>query len=96
MKARSLSYNFSSELVIIFNPQIPVNSARNYGRTGYGEEGVRKSRDTEFWSKWSKWRSKHSHVVQRIFLVILNACVLGYLITAIMFHNSQGKIITVR
>lgn len=71
-----------------------MNSAKNCRGTGYGEESVKKTRDTEFWSKWKKYYSSHSHVVRRIFVVILNACVLGYLITAIMFYNTQGKIIT--
>lgn len=71
-----------------------MNSAKNYRGTGCGEENVKKTRDAEFWSKWSKCYSRHSHVVRRIFIVILNACVLGYLITAIMFYNTQGKIIT--
>lgn len=72
-----------------------MNSAENYRRTGYDEESVKKTRDTECWNKWSKCYSRHSYVVRRVFIVILNACVLGYLITAIMFYNSQGKIIII-
>lgn len=72
-----------------------MNSAKNYRGTDCGEESVKKIRGTEFWSKWSKCYSRHSHVVRRVFIVILNACVLSYLITAIMFSNSQGKIIVI-
>ena len=44
----------------------------------------------------SNWRifnfvSRHKKVAQRVFNVILIALILGYLITAVMFFNSQGK-----
>lgn len=34
--------------------------------------------------------SQHKYIAQRIAILILNACVLAYLITAVMFFNTQG------
>ena len=44
-------------------------------------------------SNWSIFNfvSRHKKVAQRVFNVILNALILGYLITAVMYFNSQGK-----
>jgi hypothetical protein len=67
-----------------------VNSVRNSGNMDYTEVGKR-TRYAEFWSKLSKGFSQHTDVIRRVFIVVLNACVLGYLITAVMFFSAQGK-----
>jgi uncharacterized protein with PQ loop repeat len=51
-----------------------------------------KSNDEGFWSI-SNWFTQQKRAVQMAFLIILNACVLAYLITAVMFFNAQGKFI---
>jgi len=73
-----------------------VSSVRNYGRTDCTEESDRKPRDTEYWSNISKCFPQYRNVLQTLFIVILNACVLGYLITAVMFSRAQGKIIIIQ
>lgn len=68
-----------------------MNSVRNSGRMDYTEEHDKMTRHTESWNKLSKYFSQHTNAIRRVFIVILNACVLAYLITAVMFFNAQGK-----
>jgi hypothetical protein len=43
-------------------------------------------------NKWNIFSSpQHKHLLQRALIVILNALVLAYLITAVMYFTSQGK-----
>jgi hypothetical protein len=44
-------------------------------------------------NKWSIFNcfSQHKKVLQIVFIVILNAFILAYLITAVVFFNAQGK-----
>jgi len=44
-------------------------------------------------NKWSIFScfSQHKHLSQRVLIVILNAIVVAYLITAVMYFISQGK-----
>jgi hypothetical protein len=48
-------------------------------------------------NKWSIFScsSQHTHLLQRVLLVILNAIVIAYLITAVMYFDSQGKFIKI-
>lgn len=47
------------------------------------------SSDDNYWSIF-KCFSQHEYIVRRAVIVILNACVLAYLITAVMFSSAQG------
>ncbi|KDR11084.1 Sodium/nucleoside cotransporter 1 [Zootermopsis nevadensis] len=68
----------------------PVNSVRNSGKMDTSEECDKKTRYAEFWSKLSKCFSQHTNALRTVFIVIFNACILGYLITAVMFFKAQG------
>jgi hypothetical protein len=55
------------------------------------EERNMRARSAGFWSKLSIYFSLHKKAIQRVFIVILNACVLGYLVAAAILYNAQGK-----
>jgi hypothetical protein len=49
-------------------------------------EGSNKNKSSIF-----KFFSQHKKVSQRVFIVILHACIIAYLITAVIYFFSQGK-----
>jgi hypothetical protein len=55
------------------------------------EERNMRARSAGFWSKLSTYFSLHKKAIQRVFIVTLNACVLGYLVAAVILYNAQGK-----
>jgi uncharacterized protein (DUF58 family) len=67
-----------------------VTPAEYSRETESSEENDMEHSNKNGWSIFSCF-SQHKNVSQRVFIVILNALVLAYLITAVIFFNTQGK-----
>lgn len=73
------------------NPQEPDSSVRNSGRLDSTEELDIKTINLEFWSKMSKRFSHHRNAMRTVFIVILIACAVGYIMAAAIYSVAQGK-----
>jgi hypothetical protein len=71
-----------------------VTTAEYSRGTDPNEESDMEGSNKNKWNIFSCF-SQHKHLSQRVFIVILNAFILAYLITAAMFFNSQGKFKTI-
>jgi hypothetical protein len=58
--------------------------------TDPNKENDMEGRKKNKWSIFSCY-SQHKYMSQRVLIVILNAILLAYLITAAVYFNSQGK-----
>jgi hypothetical protein len=67
-----------------------VTPAQNSRGTDHNKENDMEGSNRSKWSIFNCF-SQHKNVSKIAFIVILNALVLAYLITAVMFFISQGK-----
>lgn len=67
-----------------------MTPAENSRGTNPNKENDMESSNKNYWNILNCF-SQHKYMAQRLSIVILNACLLAYLITAVMFFNTQGK-----